>query len=161
MAEKKKASLSSGNIDPKLKTDVEFIVTPQKITPGDLTNPEDGLGKNFSPHQDGYNPHPDTGAYSLTYCFMSAVINSVPDCLLSGNFIVEVHIFMGTTFVDQVVSDVYDHDFENKLFILVSSVDHKIEEFLQSVLNDECEKWFWVAVPQWFNGIPTKFPLCM
>ena len=58
-----------------------------------------------------------------SYSSMSPVITGIPNCLWSGNPITEVTGFRGTTFLDKVMGDVYNHD--NKLFILLGSVDHK------------------------------------
>ena len=85
---------------------------------------------------------------------MSAVISGVPDHLHLGNPIAEVKDPGGTTFGDYVIGDIYEY--ENKLFILLFSVDHDKMDDLQNILNDKSQKWLRVAGPQWSYRIPTK-----
>ena len=113
------------------------------------------------PNEGGYNLHTDTGAYSPPYYSISAAISGVLNCLLSGNLIDEVQGLRGTTFVDQVMGDVYDNDYENKVSILLGGVDLEIADGFQTFLMTKAIKRALgnrVTVPQWSYRIPIKIP---
>ena len=66
---------------------------------------------------------------------------------------------METTFVDQVMGDVYDYDYDNKFFISLGNMGNDTMEELQNFLNNKDQKWLWVAGPYWSYRIPTTFSL--
>ena len=108
MVKKKEAGLPSRKYVPKAKTG-EFIASPQKIAPPNLTTLEEQLEKiSLSPDQNDYNLHPSTGAYSFPYCSVCAVITDIPNCLPSGNPIADVKGFRNTSTVDEGMGDLYD-----------------------------------------------------
>ena len=57
------------------------------------------------------------GDYSSFYCSVSVVLAGVPDCLPSGNPILQAQCLTDEFSVDQVTCNVYKYDYDNKLFI--------------------------------------------
>ena len=88
-----------------LGTQTAIVMTEEKVT-------------DLSPDQGGYDLHPTAGAYGTPYCFLSTSTAGVSDCLPSDNPVEQISsLIHGTTFVDQVMGDIYKHYYNNKLLI--------------------------------------------
>ena len=67
---------------------------------------------------------------------MCFVITGVPDCLHWGNPITKVKSLKGTTFVEQVMDDIYDYNYDDKLIISLGDVEHDTTEELHKFVNN-------------------------
>ena len=64
---------------------------------------------------------------------MSVILTSIPDCLHSGNPIIQVTGLKGMTSVDQVTSDGFDYYYDKNFFISLRDLDHDRVENLQDI----------------------------
>ena len=111
------------------------------MVPTSLDVPKKQLGKwSISPDWEGLNPHLATGDYSLQYFPTSTTLTSVPDCLSSGNPVLQALSLQGETFINQIAGDIYTYDYANKLFISSGDIDHEMAEDLQN------QKWLKIMV---------------
>ena len=70
--------------------------------------------------QGGCKLHPAIGA-------MSAALSDVPDCLPSGNPVLQVQGLRGELFMDQVTGETYQYDYDAKV-ISFGGIDHDMAE---------------------------------
>ena len=94
----------------------------------------------YSPDREGLNPLLATGDYSPQYFSTSTTLTSVPDCLPSGNPVLQALSLQGEIFINQIAGDIYTYDCSNKLFIFSGDIDCDMAEDVQN------QKWLKITV---------------
>ena len=80
----------------------------------------------------------------------------MPDCLPSGNPVLQVQSLRGELLIDQVTGDINKYDYSNKLFISSGKIGHDTAEELRSFLNDKGHRWLKVEAPCLSYRLPIK-----
>ena len=114
VAEKKNINWTKATTQPSLTRNSKSIITPKSgsCQSYDIWGMTRKV-KCFST-QGGYNLHLGKGAYNSLYSSWAATVLCVADCLTSGNPIYKVHSLQGDIFIDQIIGDIYTHDYANR-----------------------------------------------
>ena len=87
-----------------------------------------------------YLSTPATGANSSHHCPSTVMLSGVPNCLPSGNTVLQVWSLQGVTFIGQTTGDINTYDYNNKIFISSGEIYHITAEGLHGCAMDQYKK---------------------